>query len=316
MNLAEIGVLLRETRERKSVSLDEIQAATKIRYKYLVALESGEESAFPGTVYLKGFLRTYANELGLDGWQLVEEYNRYLAENGPTSSDYTGGQPGPVARAPSQRRQVQTSYAPAVPAAPAVSQVGAPAGGMVNTSAEHPRRAVPRSRLWVYVILTLAIAALAAYGYSYLGRAVGLEAPPAGAADNNPPAGGPTPPAGTSTGPGSVTSPAGAGTPQAPVTLLGVDGSGTNETARYAVSQSNIALTVRAAGRCWFHVEADGKVVFEGTLTAGQSMTWTAARELFLRAGDPGVVAIQVNGVDIGPVGQAGIPRNLLFIIK
>lgn len=73
----EIGEMLRRVREEKGLSPEEVQAETKIRLRYLQALESGDESVIPGEVYYKGFLRFYANHLGLDGHALVEEYKQW-----------------------------------------------------------------------------------------------------------------------------------------------------------------------------------------------------------------------------------------------
>jgi hypothetical protein len=71
-----IGATLRETRSRRKVSLDEVEAATKIRVRYLQALENEEWDVLPGGAYTRGFIRTYASYLGLDGDRLAEEYRR------------------------------------------------------------------------------------------------------------------------------------------------------------------------------------------------------------------------------------------------
>lgn len=73
----EIGALLRRIREEKGLSPDQVQAETKIRLRYLEALESGDEAVIPGEVYYKGFLRFYANHLGLDGHELVEQFKQW-----------------------------------------------------------------------------------------------------------------------------------------------------------------------------------------------------------------------------------------------
>lgn len=77
LSAQEIGEKLRRTREEKGLSPEQVQAETKIRLRYLQALESGDESIIPGEVYYKGFLRFYANHLGLDGHALVEEYKQW-----------------------------------------------------------------------------------------------------------------------------------------------------------------------------------------------------------------------------------------------
>ncbi|HWI64981.1 MAG TPA: helix-turn-helix transcriptional regulator, partial [Symbiobacteriaceae bacterium] len=72
----EIGRRLRAAREAKGLSLEVVEEETKIRRKYVEALEAGQEDVLPGDAYTKGFLRTYGNYLGLDGTALVEEYKR------------------------------------------------------------------------------------------------------------------------------------------------------------------------------------------------------------------------------------------------
>jgi len=72
--MPEIGDQLRETRMRNRIDITEVEAATKIRAKYLRALENEEWDLLPGPTFVKTFLRTYADYLGLDARNLVEEY--------------------------------------------------------------------------------------------------------------------------------------------------------------------------------------------------------------------------------------------------
>jgi cytoskeletal protein RodZ len=70
----EIGHILREARENKGLTLEEAQANTRINVRYLAALESGQYSALPTPVHVRGFLRNYARYLGLDPQPLLERY--------------------------------------------------------------------------------------------------------------------------------------------------------------------------------------------------------------------------------------------------
>jgi hypothetical protein len=75
----EIGNSLREARERQGLGYPEIESATKIRAKYIRALEEEDFTAIPGDAYIRGFLRTYADYLGLDPDVYVDEYaSRFL----------------------------------------------------------------------------------------------------------------------------------------------------------------------------------------------------------------------------------------------
>jgi hypothetical protein len=71
----EIGNSLREVRVRKELDFPELEQGTKIRAKYLRALEDEAFDTLPSATYVKGFLRTYAEYLGLDGQLYVDEYN-------------------------------------------------------------------------------------------------------------------------------------------------------------------------------------------------------------------------------------------------
>jgi cytoskeleton protein RodZ len=71
----EIGTSLREARLRQQLDFTELEQATKIRAKYLRALEDEQFDVLPAQTYVKGFLRSYAEYLGLDGQLYVDEYN-------------------------------------------------------------------------------------------------------------------------------------------------------------------------------------------------------------------------------------------------
>jgi cytoskeletal protein RodZ len=74
--MPEIGETLREARMRRRIDMAEVETATKIRAKYLRALESEEWELLPGPTFVKTFLRTYADYLELDSRLLVEEYKQ------------------------------------------------------------------------------------------------------------------------------------------------------------------------------------------------------------------------------------------------
>ncbi len=75
----EIGASLREARTRRGLSLDDVTAGLRIRERYVTALEEERWELLPGEAYAKGFLRMYAEFLGLDGSLCVDEYNERIA---------------------------------------------------------------------------------------------------------------------------------------------------------------------------------------------------------------------------------------------
>jgi cytoskeletal protein RodZ len=75
----DIGASLREARTRRGLSLDDVTAGLRIRERYVTALEEEHWELMPGEAYAKGFLRMYAEFLGLDGGLYVDEYNERVA---------------------------------------------------------------------------------------------------------------------------------------------------------------------------------------------------------------------------------------------
>lgn len=77
-----IGATLREARGRRKLDLAEVEAAIKIRARYLRAMENEEWDALPGGAYTRGFIRTYASYLGLDGERLADDFRRATTQPG------------------------------------------------------------------------------------------------------------------------------------------------------------------------------------------------------------------------------------------
>lgn len=74
--MATVGEILRTEREKQGLTVKDVENATSIRALYISAIEDGKYSTVPGEVYLKGFIRNYANFLGLNGQEMVEIYRQ------------------------------------------------------------------------------------------------------------------------------------------------------------------------------------------------------------------------------------------------
>jgi cytoskeleton protein RodZ len=116
-----IGATLREARMRARIDISEIESETKIRAKYLRALENEEWDLLPGPTYVKSFLRTYAEALGLDGKLLIEEYK--LRHERLSDVEMQPIRP-PGAREPRRRRRAGSGRGWAVLAVVALLIVG------------------------------------------------------------------------------------------------------------------------------------------------------------------------------------------------
>src|SRR5688572_9833461 len=95
-----IGETLREARMRQRVNIEELEQTTKIRAKYLRALANEEFGLLPGPTYVKSFLRTYAEKLGLDPHVLVEEFRAQYEPPEPAESEPTAPPPRDARRRP------------------------------------------------------------------------------------------------------------------------------------------------------------------------------------------------------------------------
>lgn len=78
-----IGIQLKETREAKGYSLEQVQQSTKIHIEYLRALENDQFDSLPSPFYVRAFLRSYAHCLGLDAQPLMDRYERVAVHGGP-----------------------------------------------------------------------------------------------------------------------------------------------------------------------------------------------------------------------------------------
>lgn len=149
--MPEIGATLREARMRARIDISEIEAETKIRAKYLRALENEEWGLLPGPAYVRSFLRTYAEALGLDAKLLLEEYK--LRHERPSDHDLM-----PIG---SPRRRGGSGRG----------------GGRGGRGPREPRR-IP-VELVIGVIIVLLVAAL--YGLSKIGKGDNNDAATTGA---------------------------------------------------------------------------------------------------------------------------------------
>ena len=135
----EIGSALREARERRGLSYSQVEEGTKIRARYIRALEDEDFGVLPGPTYSKGFLRAYADYLGLDGHLFVDEFNsRY---HDPRGDDERAIYPPSRAHAASRHRRETSIVLIALAAIVAIASLvflGAGSGGTPNAPLPTP----------------------------------------------------------------------------------------------------------------------------------------------------------------------------------
>jgi cytoskeleton protein RodZ len=148
-----VGNKLREARTRRKLSLAEVEEATKIRGRYLQAIENDEWDQLPGDTYARAFVRTYGRYLGLDGDCLAEEQRRYRGATRPGERlPRVDPKPRPVARGRRRRRRgisprVMAIAVTALVVAALLAVGLATGGGSGNAGKESRNRTHPRPHI-------------------------------------------------------------------------------------------------------------------------------------------------------------------------
>lgn len=303
MSLAEIGERLRTRRAELGLTLRDAQMATKIQERYLAALEAGDDSILPGEVYAKGYIRSYANFLGLDGQVLAKEYESAI-KGGIKSNNASNTASWRKSRRRENRWLPRTQ--------PAQARV------VKRAKPNRSRSAVQEQRLKAgSIILLLVLAVVAAVGVYILWVTAQTEFPGAMGqnGDQEQTASGDsdeTRAAGTGPGPGEDDqddTPESGDEPAPTLVLESREGS----TSVFKVGPGPIKVDVSVTDRCWVRVEADGETIMETILEPGTTLAWEAGDELTVRAGFPGGLDMAVYGQPVDKPDQPGTPHTFVF---
>jgi cytoskeletal protein RodZ len=288
--MSELGRFLSEARTEKKLSLADVEAHTRIRQKYLEALETGDYAGLPRGATSRGFLRIYAHFLGVD----VDQATRlYLAESGDKGPELPTVQDGRA-----------VDYRPLE----------------VELHAEPPRT------WWPWVVAVLVVAVMAAGGWAFLNNKISISLPQPNwdllAAL------GPAPSTTTPTVTATPTKWVVRVTPTAPAAPAGsaVQAQPTSDllpyptptvqptvtptarpTATVEVQQANrISLKAHIGQTSWIRVIGDGQVIEETLLNPGIDRTWEATQTLTIRTGNGAGVDLALNGQPLGTMGSVG----------
>lgn len=81
--MSDLGQKLKEARLARGMSLDDVQELTKIRTRYLEAIEAGDYKVLPGSFYVRAFIKTYAEAVGIDPDELLTEHRQHVPDSTP-----------------------------------------------------------------------------------------------------------------------------------------------------------------------------------------------------------------------------------------
>lgn len=114
--MSELGLQLKQARDEKQLSLEDLQRITKIQKRYLLAIEEGRFDSLPGLFYARAFVKTYAEAVGIDSTEFLEQHKNELpqpsknAENIPSRSERRK----PIPEQPANRKSRVASVLPVI----------------------------------------------------------------------------------------------------------------------------------------------------------------------------------------------------------
>lgn len=294
--LVEIGQQLTARREELGRSIADAERELKIRKVYLGALESGS-TRFPlGLVYRLGFLRAYADYLGLDGRKLVSAYRRAL-------------EPPQTSRAP--QRAVQGEGKGPEPAGEPAEPLPALAERMaVAARGRSSVRGRSRAAAWIVVALLLGLALVTTYLLGVWPFTDGLLGP--GSGGEPPPVSGPEDPEPPPPEEGEEPPPGGTEFTADQVRVL-AESSGE---LRLEVDAEELQVRLLFTGRVWIRAAADGLTVYEGFVEPGSASEFQALDLLELRLGRARETVVYVFDVEVGPAGPVDDVRTVVIVRK
>ncbi|MGK7913703.1 MAG: helix-turn-helix domain-containing protein [Synechococcus sp.] len=281
--LIEIGSLLRKARSAQRVSYEEASRAVRIRPDFLRGLEAGQLDGLPERVYVRGFIKAYANYLGLDGDALASRFA-------------SAAQLVPPPRQQKRRRPVGMQLRPVHAWIAYVALVVGAVGGIAvfldrngtfDLSGASPQASIRNE--------TFRGDDLTGRGDRYGNQSSDLALSSTTSSEDVFP------------------------TLQDWTYIEGVfpardDSLTATATPEEIVEGLIVGIQVVDAAS-WVRVVADRETVFEGTLQPGFEQQWEADESLVLRAGNAGGVLVTLNNEDVGRMGDAGEVREQQFIV-
>jgi cytoskeletal protein RodZ len=259
--VSELGALLRKAREEKGFSLDDVQDQTKIRKRYLEALEKGDYDVLPGKFYIRAFIKNYAEFVGLDADELLKHYHVEMPEPEMTVSEVM------PSRKPKRMRSARS---------------------------ERFGKILFSVLLWLFVFLIILV--IWSYYMNKDGKPVN-EADPTPITNNSDVTATPTP---TSTEGQSTPTPTPTPT-IGPVTITLMQSNGNEDTMSVSPAKSSYTVQVtNSGGASWLEIREQGKngtKIYYDNIKDGETVSYTVSTDVYLNLGRPANLEVTLDGV-------------------
>jgi cytoskeletal protein RodZ len=270
----EIGSHLQQARQAQGISVEQVSMNTRIKPAFLLALEAGQAEELPEAIFVQGFIRRYAEGMGLNGVDLADKFSPLLPAIEVNNEDLN-------------LEKKSSFYIPL--AVPYILLLAAASFGLFYIL--NPKQSKESTAQKPSIAVTRQATPTATTSLVNSNQA-------------NPQSTAPKPSISLTPTPLESSTPTVTPTPVVSPTPVASATPTVSPTAT-AVG-SGVETGIELQDESWVRVKADGKTVFEGTLKKGHKQSWTAQKEIVIRSGNAGAVFVSVNkqpGVVMGGVG-------------
>lgn len=309
--MSELGRLLTEARTSNDLSLAEVEAATRVRQKYLEALEQGDYASLPPGAIARGFLRNYARYLGLDDGELLHLYAQESGDRGSLVPTFSTKQVRAIDYRPLEVSLINdqptnhNGWVRWILALVAVVLLVVAAWWVLNNN--DTVRDVLRPNF------------LLAFGPQSSSTGDATATRPALVTITPPAAPGSQQAVGANTAdqPGYVPSPTSdLLTLPIPTTPPTVTPTSPPKPTTIPKPATGISLTLKITQRSWTKVTVDGKVVMQDLLEAGQERSWPANDRVEVLTGNAAGINVSINGQELGAMGGVGAVVDRIWAMQ
>ena len=270
-----LGDLLRETREQKKLSLEDVEQGTNIRKLYIKSIEDGDYDKLPGEVFLKGFIKTYGKFLGLNSLELIEQYkkekNASTSEKEVEPTNQVQEQPVSPAQPPKVEEKIteKTAEPTKEKNIPKIDSFAS------NQAYLQPTKSNSKKNIFLVIIILIVIIGGAVFFLSSQDTS-----------DTKAPV--------HTTQQESTQQPE-----QQPAPAPVVNGA---------------EVTAVFNEDCWTEVKVDGNVVLSETVKKGSNLNWKGNNQIDITVGNAGAIDITFNNQPVGKLGDIGAVVTKSFV--
>lgn len=273
-----LGDLLRETREQKKLSLEDVEQGTNIRKLYIKSIEDGDYDKLPGEVFLKGFIKTYGKFLGLNSLELIEQYkkekNASASEKEVEPTNQVQEQPVSPAQPPKVEEKIteKTAEPTKEKNIPKIDSFAS------NQAYLQPTKSNSKKNIFLVIIILIVIIGGAVFFLSSQDTS-----------DTKAPV--------HTTQQESTQQPEQQAQQPAPAPVV-----------------NGAEVTAVFNEDCWTEVKVDGNVVLSETVKKGSNLNWKGNNQIDITVGNAGAIDITFNNQPVGKLGDIGAVVTKSFV--